>query len=194
MISIPCLRPSAKNNLSARSPGIPKTCDTPILRRYATKKSPSAICLFTPLRLLNLGYCNKNDPTGRHLRPRGVLEYDADGEDDVLEDTSHAIPGADATQPARNVSAAVRPSLLSAVDRRPRPDVGESGSVDGRVAHADAARPRARHDPDCRRARLAGHRLSHAQSVHLALPARRGAGTRRPNRAWRIAHHADAAP
>src|SRR5271154_827944 len=49
MISSPCLRPSAKNSLSARSPGMPKTCDTPILRRYTTRKSPSAMCLFTPL-------------------------------------------------------------------------------------------------------------------------------------------------
>src|SRR5580692_9184116 len=152
------------------------------------------MCLFTPLRLLDRRYCNKNDPTGRHLRPAAVLEYDADGEDDVLEDTSHAIPGADATQPARNVSAAVRPSLLPPVDRRARAEVGEDGAVDGRVAHADTTGARARHDPDRRRARLARHWLSHTQGIHLALPARRGAGTRHPNRAWRIVQHADAAP
>src|SRR5580692_1614770 len=116
------------------------------------------MCLFTPLRLLDRRYCNKNDPTGRHLRRRAVLEYDAYGEDDVLEDTSHAIPGADSTEPARNVSAAVRPSLLSAVDRRARADPGQDGAVDGRAAHADAARARARHDPNSRRARLARHR------------------------------------
>src|SRR6266436_4696009 len=116
------------------------------------------------------------------------------GKENVLEDTSHAIPGADSTEPARNVSAAVRPPVLSAMDRRSRPEARKGGDVDGRAADADAAGPRTRHDSNRRRTRLARHRLSLAQSVHLALPARRRAGTRHPNRSWRIAKHADAAP
>src|ERR1700733_15404832 len=113
---------------------------------------------------------------------------------DVLQDTAHAIPRADAIESAGDVPAAVRARVLSPDDRRARAAAGQAGAVDGPGAHADAARARARHDPDRRRARLGRHRLPLPQGLHLALPARRRARTRRANRAWRIAHHVDAAP
>src|SRR5208282_5400015 len=116
------------------------------------------------------------------------------GQADVSIDASHAIPRADATEPAGDVPAAVRPSVLPANHRRTRADAGEDGAVDGSAAYADASGARARHDSDRRRTRLDPYRLPLAQGIHLALPARRRAGTRDPDWPWRIAHHADATP
>src|SRR5271167_1387794 len=97
------------------------------------------------------------------------------GQADVFEDTSHEFSRADATQPAGDVPAAVRPLVLPVDQRRTRADAGEDGAVDGFAADADAAGAGARHDPDSRRTRLDRHRLSFAQNLHLALPSRRRA-------------------
>src|SRR5208282_366591 len=113
---------------------------------------------------------------------------------DVSIDTSHAIPRADATEPAGDVSAAVRPSVLPADHRRTRADAGENGAGDGFAAYVDASGARARYDSNHRRTRLDSYRLPLAQSFHLALPARRRAGTRQPDWPWRIAQHPDATP
>src|SRR5208282_651082 len=109
------------------------------------------------------------------------------GKADVSIDASHAISLADATEPAGDVPAAVRPSVLPADHRRTRADAGENGAVDGSAAYADTSGARARHDSDSRRTRLDSDRLPLAQSLHLALPARRRAGTRQPDWPWRIA-------
>src|ERR1035437_4714027 len=116
------------------------------------------------------------------------------GQADVFEDASHAISRADATEPVGDVPAAVRPSVLPADQRRTRADAGEDGAGDGFAAYVDASGARARHDSDSLRTRLDSYRLPLAQSFHLALPARRRAGTRQPNPPWRIARHTDATP
>src|SRR5271167_386551 len=94
------------------------------------------------------------------------------GQADVLQATSHAIPRADATQPAGDVPAAVCARVLSVVHRRAGGDAGEDGAVDGPCNDDYPAGAGTRHDPDSRRARLAAHRLSLAQDLHLALPPR----------------------
>src|ERR1700693_875964 len=104
------------------------------------------------------------------------------GQADVLQDTADAISRADATEQAGDVPAAVRALVLPAMDRRARAATGEDGAVDGFGADDHTAGARARHDTDFRRTGLAGYRLPVAQSIHLALPARRRAGTRRSNR------------
>src|ERR1019366_8268074 len=116
------------------------------------------------------------------------------GQADVFEDASHAIPWADATEPAGDVSAAVRPSVLPADHRRTRADAGENGAGDGVAAYVDPSRARARHDSSHRRTRLDCYPLPRPQSFHLALPARRRAGTRQPDWPWRITQHVDATP
>src|ERR1017187_6450843 len=114
------------------------------------------------------------------------------GQADVSIDTPHAIPRADATEPAGDVPAAVRPSVLPADQRRTRADAGENGAGDGCAAYVDTSRARARHDSSHRRTRLDCYPLPLPQSVHLALPTRRRAGTRQPDWPWRIAQHVDA--
>src|SRR5208282_3081861 len=116
------------------------------------------------------------------------------GQADVSIDTPHAIPRADATEPAGDVSAAVRPSVLPVDHRRTSADFGENGAGDGFAADVDASRARARHDSNHRRTRLDCYPLPRAQSVHLAMPTRRRAGTRQPDWPWRIAQHTDATP
>src|ERR1700733_3938883 len=103
------------------------------------------------------------------------------GQADVFQDTSHAIPRADAAEQAGDVPAAIRARVLSVVHRRARLDAGEDGAVDGSGTHAHAAGTRTRYDSDSRGTRLACDRLPRTENLHLALSARRCARARQPN-------------